>query len=507
LNEGTIVPKHSTPSNETETNLPAPTIIGVLPPVPGGEENLLPKDAWLCPLRVEFAWWDDPSPIPGRFDVVQLVWDDDEANPVAEKRYDGSDPPVMPADLWMEVPVSNLGAGVHTLYYKLFPWNGSIPKPSIVVNVTIDKTAPVLAPDSKLIFPPEVLPPNKLTAHYLEGDDQLLAGIPAYASPKPGDLVTLFWDPSSSGTTVGGTKVLTAQDYDKPLTLTIPGQWIRDSGDGDRYIWYTVTDRAGNPPNGQSAVVKLDVAAQPIPRVLPPPKVVEAGGATWPVRGTLNPLDATDGVSVILNPASVIYPDEVPRVQWAQEGVLGAYLADPISPGAWEYKIPKEYMAPHFGKVIPVVYLFKDKLDKDHLSQVYSLTVSNYPNDRLPTPQCAEGSPLSFALVPATGASITLAKWPFSAAGQRITILVEGIEESSGKTIKYGVLEAHEVTSAQAIAGITRGEALVAKADFLSRIRLGSTLVVKVYVRYDNSQTPPNPAVPQFIWFKPRLIA
>ncbi|PAM84676.1 hypothetical protein CES87_04295 [Pseudomonas sp. ERMR1:02] len=66
-------------------------------------------------------------------------------------------------------------------------------------------------------------------------------------------------------------------------------------------------------------------------------------------------------------------------MQWAAEGELGAYLADPISAGEWKYKIPKKYMAPHFGKVITVIYLFNDKLGEPHHSDPFTLNVLGYP--------------------------------------------------------------------------------------------------------------------------------
>lgn len=508
-----MMPKHSAPSTWLETSLPAPDVTGVLPPVPGGEDNLLPKEAWLHPLRVEFGWWDDSAPVPSVADVVQLIWDDDVNNPVAEKRYVGSTPPVMPSDLWLEVPVSRLSEGVHTLYYLLFPWNNSPPQPSLPVKVTIDKTAPVPAADSKLIFPPAVVPPNQLTAYYLEyeDDDKVRAKIPAYTTPKVGDVITWYWDRSSSGTTIGGTKTLTLQDYDQPLFIDIAGDWIRSQADGDRYVWYTVTDRAGNPPNGQSAVERLIVSAQPTPRNLPPPKVIEATDIGWPSRGTLNPVNATNGVNVVLHPDTSIQGDEVPQVQWGEEGQLGYYLADPVTPGVWEYKIPKAYMAAHFGKVISVCYVFTDKKGQVHTSNPFTLTVSLYPKDRLSAPQCAEGSPLSWALVPPVGASITMIAWPFIAAGQQLMIRVEGREDSSGTMINQVVLDRHPVTAGQAEKGIQKGEALIEKT-FLAKIRLDTDLVVKAYVSFDNGQTwdgaaSPNLNVQHFPWLRPKLIA
>jgi hypothetical protein len=506
------MPKHSAPSDTPQTSLSPPKVIGVLPPVAGGEDNLLPKDAWLRPLRIEFNWWDDPSELPALVDVVQLIWDGDEENPVAERRYPGSTPPVPPTDLWLEVPVSELDEGVHTLSYRLLPWNDSTAQTSIPVNVTVDKTAPVLATPGTLIFPNEVLPPNKLTAYYLEDEDKVRATLPAYTTPKVGDVITWYWDQSSSGTTIGGTRTLNDQDYNQPLFIDIPGDWIRSQGDGDRYTWYTVTDRVGNPPNGQSGVQRLIVSALPVPRVLPPPKVKEAAGTTWPVRGTLNPIDALNGVQVILNPASVVYPDETPRVRWALEGELGSHIADPVSGGEWLYSIPKAYIAAHFGKTIPVDYFFDDKHGQPHQSDPFTLVVLNFPNDRLQSPQIVGGSPVSLAQVPPEGASITLRAWPFAAAGQQITIIVEGLEDASGTTIKYQVLDRHVVTEAQATAGIVEGQALVAKEGFLSRIRLGPHLTVKAYVSFDNGSTwnggtTLDPGVPQFPWLKPTLVA
>lgn len=419
--------------------------------------------------------------------------------------------PIDPGDLYFEVPEDLLVHGRHEVRYEVTLRN-QFTEPSAIRVLTVDTVSPLLNTDSKLIFPPEILPPNKLTAQHLEPDDWIEPGVPPYISPCVGDHITWYWDISSSGTTVGGTKVLTEQDYDKPLKLRIEGDWIRARGDGDWNVWYTVKDRADNGPTGQSAVQMLHVNAQPVPRTLPPPKVVEASGNGWPVRGTLTPTDATDGVNIILNPESVIYPDEVPRVQWAVKNELGAHLADPVTPGEWKYKIPKEFMAPHFGKVIPVTYLFEDKLGKPYESDPYTLTVLNYPNDRLQAPQSADGNPLSLVAIPAAGASITLRKWPFSAVGQRISILVEGLEDASGKTIRIAALDKHEVNQDQAGAGIAKGEALVAKADFLSKIRIGTQLTVKAYVSFDNGltwngQPEPNPAVAQFPWLRVTLVA
>ncbi|QCY12725.1 hypothetical protein [Pseudomonas sp. MPC6] len=498
-------------SPENARELVAPHVPAALPDVPGGDINLIPASALVQPLKVTFPLWQNSLPSVAFPERVRIFLDDDE---VAAKHWTVH--PIQPEDLFVNIPSDKWAnrQGPLVLRYDAKNWSGDPDNPtqSYPVTITIDTRPPILAATSKLQFPPDILPPQQLTAYYLEDEDKVRAHLPAYTTPKVGDVIAWYWDRSLSGTTLGGTKELNAQDYDQPLFIDIGGDWIRSQDDGERYVWYTITDRAGNPPSGLSQVQMLIVKAQPHPRSLPPAKVVEASGTGWPVRGTLEPTDATGGVNVILNPASELYPGEIPQVQWGVARQLGAYLADPISVDEWKYKIPKEYMAPHFGKAIPVVYHFKDKFGKPHESVPYTLTVLNYPANRLPAPESADGLPLSLDKVPPEGASIVLRRWPFSAGQQRISIFVEGIEDSSGKTIRYAALDKHEVTPAQAIAGIARGEALMAKADFLSRIRLGSQLTVKAYISFDNGQTwngqaAPNPASAHLPWLKVTLVA
>lgn len=483
---------------------PAPEVIGLLPDVPGGEPGLLPAALMGDNLKVWFTipLYSDPRYGEEKYELFV----DDVTDAIATRYWTT---PIDDADRYLELPASWLRGndGQHRIYYKATIYNGEVDV-SFDLVLTLDTLPPRLASDSKLIFPPEVLPPNQLTARYLEAEDKVRAFLPPYITPRVGDVITWCWGRSPSDTTIGGTKTLTANDHDQPLFIDIEGDWIRAQGDGDRYVWYWVTDRAGNPPNGQSAVERLIVNAQPVPRVLPPPKVVEASGSGWPANGTLNPVNATNGVKVILNPTSVIYPDEVPQVKWGNEGALGYHLADPITSGAWEYEIPKQFMAPHFGKVIPVNYLFRDNKGQLHESDTYTLTVSQYPKDRLAAPQCAEGSPLSLSSVPPEGASITMTAWPFIAAGQRVMIWVQGQEDSTGQFIDQIVLDRHEVV---ATTGIVKGQALVPRA-FLAKIRLNTSLVVKAYVSFDNGQTweggsSPNPNVQHFPWFRPRFIA
>ncbi|KIQ56690.1 hypothetical protein RL74_24740, partial [Pseudomonas fluorescens] len=289
--------------NEPKVDLSPPDIIGVLDPAPGGEENLLRKDAWLLPLRVEFDLWSDAAQEPGMTDTVRLFW---RGAKVDEKFLQG---PVQEADLWLRVPVTELDEGVHSLYYQVLPWNGSVPRECVPVNVTIDKTPPILAADSELVFPSEVLPPNKLTAHYLElNNDEVRVDLPAYTIPRPWDRITWYWGTTPGTQDQAGVIELDDRNFSDPVVVTIPGDLIRDRGEGWRYVWYQVQDRAGN-LSLRSEPVELDVSATPVPRVLPWPAVEGAVGAGQ--QQTLDPLVPLNGVVIVqVPPEAVIYPGE-----------------------------------------------------------------------------------------------------------------------------------------------------------------------------------------------------
>lgn len=468
-------PKHV---NEPKVDLAPPDIIGVLDPVPGGEENLLPANAWLVPLRVEFQLWDDAAPEPAMADTLRLFW---KGEKVDEKRLAG---PVQEADLWLNVQPSKLDEGVHALYYEVVPWNTPTPRQCVPVNVTIDKTPPLLAADSKLVFPPEVLPPNKLTARYLEQNgDAVAASLPRYTTPRPWDRITWFWGNSPGTQDQGGIIELTDQNYSDPVVITIQADLIQNRGDGWRYVWYQAQDRAGN-LSQRSEPVELDVAATPIPRTLPPSSVKQAqGGAS---SGVLKPLDAVNGVTVVIPPEAVIYDGEGVFVQWAEPGTVGAFRTDiPDPAGSRDYKIPNDRIAQHLGKTIPVNYeVFEPGIAEPHRSNTYSLRFEELTG--LPTVQCdkVSGGKLSLASIANGGyANFTLERWSFMATDQFLTIEVRGVD-SSNQLVRIPVLTEFPVPEVTQTLPAGR----ISKTD-LQRLKIGNALDVRVSVSFDAKQT------------------
>lgn len=476
-----------------------------LPDKPGGETNLLHRDAWADPanpLRVELKpWYESDPPLPGVTEQVDVFLDDNEANIIATRTWPL---PMRPDDYFIEISADKLPQGEHRISFIMTNYL-DVKARSFSYTVTIDKQEPLLATPSKLVFPPEVLPPgNQLTARYLERNgDQVNASLPLYVTPRPWDRITWYWGTTPNTQEQGGVIELDETNFSEPLFITIAGQLIRDRGDGFRYAWYQVQDRASN-QSYRSDVVELDVAATPIPRTLPWPTVERAAG-TGELQ-TLDPHQAIAGVVIEVPESAVIYPLEPVRVRWGEPGELGHWIADqPIAPGGRRFSIPMRSVAAFIGKTLWVSYGVTDDAGEEWGSERRKVQVSKLSG--LPTVQCngLSGGSLSLRTVAATGAILRMDKWPLITADQWILITMTGVgsggQDSVYEAIPKRKLEDHEVNGG--IGG--QNNVTVGKA-FLNTLRRNAPLTGKVYVSFDSGNTWPPIAAPNFPLLQLTLI-
>ncbi|MNX36960.1 hypothetical protein D3C86_672610 [compost metagenome] len=368
--------------------------------------------------------------------------------------------------------------------YRLLPWNGSTAQDSQTVNITIDKTPPILATPSTLNFPAEILPPNKLTARYLDqNSDQVKATLRVYTSPRPWDRITWYWGATSGNLELGGVIELDDKNYSAPVVITIAGQLIRDRKDGIRYVAYQVHDRAGN-PSLRSDSVELDVAATPIPRVLPAVKIKDATGGTS--SGALNPLKAISGATVTILPTAVINDDEDAFVQWAPKDGPGSHRTNtPITPGSRDYHIPVEKVRFHIGKSLVVAYeVFEPGVAEPHRSNPFNLQVERLTGT--PAVQCdrVTGGRLSLASIPAGGhANFTLERWSHMGTEQFLTITVIGMS-TANQALTIPVVTDFPVPEVAQKINVGR----ISKTD-LERFKLNQQFEVRVRVSFDGKLT------------------
>ncbi|WP_249583939.1 hypothetical protein [Pseudomonas viridiflava] len=465
----------TTAQQPLQQNLPPPVVAALLPDDPQWDErDLLPTSAALVPLPVNVPAWVH-IPISGLETIVRLYWVTGlTQHLVEERKWDSDQYPVIPVDqLLFEVPVILLVQGLHEVWYELVTPNGDI-NASDGQPVSIDLTPPVIGVVSPLVFDTDTI-----TEQYLfDNGGQAVAQVPVYNDFKPGDVIVWYWSSSQSqvlpSDEVGRRTLLRGES--QPLSLAFPGEEIVRRGDGDRFAFYRLRDRAGN-LSPYSHAFELEVKAQPAPRVLPPPRVTQATGSA--ATSTLNPIHAIHGATVTIPDDAVIRAGETVSVQWAEPESVGSYLTS--KEDARAFTIPSTCIAQHFGKSIPVYYeVHESGVADPHVSNTHTLKVSTISG--FPVVQCdkVSGGRLSLGSIADGGRALfTLGSWPFMDTSQFINIQVIGLSVG-GQNLTIDVLKESSVPHVADTIDVGH----ITKTD-LQRFKTGGLLEVRTKVSFD----------------------
>lgn len=438
------------PDDNSPRIRPEPIVSALLPDSPDWDETgLLPANLANKPLRVEIPTWVDPTVQPNYESNVRVYWNT-LSSPVYEKIWTYSDwggatsPP--PADLFFDLEARHVVHGVHELQYEVTTFAGNW-EPSQILTVTVDEVPPNLGSDPRLVFDT-----TQVTNQYLDThDNKLMGDVPPYAGGAPGDVITWYWSrvpfPVMPADKVDS-RTLYRGESGQPLPVEFPGDIIRDSGNGDRYAFYQVRDRAGN--ESTSREVRLDVSIRPpTPRRFP---TVKEANNTPAGTGTLNPFQGGSGVTVVVE-ASEVDPGEEVTVDFiglgGEDGVGSIKGVRPITPGGLEFAIPAAFVAAN----IPVdssdqrkveVYYWTGNAPQH--SAIYTLSINPFAAGALGQVECRQaqvGSPatISKAMVPAEGAELLIAKWIYQARGQRMNVwaMAAGVRTDFLQGVAHGV--------------------------------------------------------------------
>ncbi|KQB52419.1 hypothetical protein AQS70_03625 [Pseudomonas endophytica] len=455
--------------------------------IPDGETNLLHCSAWSDvnnPLRVVFkAWYEFPH--DSGTERVDIFLDDDEDNIIESRTWSL---PIAVDDYFIEIGANKLLDGEHKLSYIMTNFNG-LPARSYPYTLTIDKTQPQLATDSTLIFPPEVSPPNSLTATYLAdqvNNDQVLATIPDYTEKKVGDVITWYWASSDTDVEVVDTLTLKIDDITGGLPqLAFSGSMIRNSGDGKRYAYYQIEDRAGN-VSLDSEHIELQVQATLTPRNLPAPKIKEASGTGNTV--ILDPMNARQGVTFVIPETQDIHPGEKVRVLWGREGKPGYYVSEWVElPLDRLISVLKAYMPQNMGYSFTVKYqvqIMDGSANQGIDSKTLTVNMNMVQSSGLPYAVCASTS-VSIGNFPVDGLDVTLElEWFWILPGQYVRIWahgVSGIQPAAEFVLEAG-LEATEANMGDTITW------KITAAD-LAPFKIPSELTVVTVFSFDDKET------------------
>ncbi|MGF6330662.1 hypothetical protein ABH909_003540 [Pseudomonas sp. BS3782 TE3695] len=420
--------KSSNVRSSRNPEMPPPEIKELLPDVPDGETNLLPEASTHTDLKIWFTVPENSDPDLGEETVALFV--DGSPNALVTRRWNQ---PIEDSDRYLEVPQAWLRShdGEHLFHYRVTIYNGESAD-SFDLPMTLDTQRPLLAADSKLIFPSDVLPPYAITAAYLAEpahQDQVLATVPDYSAKKVGDVISWYWERSPGGRDpAAGTKTLALSDVGQPVQVSFSGDLLRKDN-GDFYATYRVRDRAGN-ESVLSVDEKLSVNIRPpTPRKFP---TVKQADSTQMGTGILNPFRGTAGVTVVVE-ASEVDPTEVVRVDFiglgGEEGIGSVKDVSPVTPGSLEFAIAAPVVAANIpvsgdGRKVEIWYWAGH--DPQH-SATYTLTISELSAETLGSIECPEaeiGSPatLSKSKVASVGASIEIEKWAYHDNQHRINV-------------------------------------------------------------------------------------
>ncbi len=151
---------------------------------------------------------------------------------------------------------------------------------------------------------------------------------------------------------------------------------------------------------------------------LPKPAVTQAP------TGTLNPMDAINGATVVVTYA--MQPTDTIGISWnGQDNLVPTQPGSTL--GSVTFTIPASAVAAVIGKTIQVLYaVVRNEVAKP--SEVLDLTVQTLPDSALEAPrilQATDGVHLDVSAL-SGDADLKVKPWPFIAAGQLISLRFEG---------------------------------------------------------------------------------
>ncbi len=366
---------------------------------------------------------------------------------------------------------------------------------------------PIIGPSSVQIF--QIVAPTTplqplIRIENLIGDTldptQFPAGITLQVTPyvgtRIGDCVLLYWlTPSLDGRAFQALFLDQSNIESSVLLFRLPAQVLQKSIGEEVQVFYQYA-REGMAQTSQ--VLNLKVR-EPLDLRAPAVEGATSEGMPGDNKAYIAAkLTTQNGAFVTLPPSLVIGAGDRVEVHWDGHPEGGQYIAthpyDAENP--LRFQVPSSAIAANMeasdngeAKRFAVFYRFTPSggVSEDSeslLLRILPLLQSSYPNV-----QCTDlvGTNLSLKSVPEAGANLTLAKWPFIAAGQLVTIRASGLI-GSGAPIFFDVRN-HErpVTDQEAINGIDNEKL---SKNFLRQLKLNSIFRLSATVSFDGGESP-----------------
>ncbi|EJM92351.1 MULTISPECIES: hypothetical protein [unclassified Pseudomonas] len=219
--------------------LEAPGILGALPDLPGGQENLLPVEQLYKPLLMSVPDWDGVFPTPPNQRVrLELL-----VNDVRVYQFDfitPIDPKIFPLQLPIEPKYFMVEGRYKASYSLTISANSVFSQASFF---TVDKTPPNAGNPGQQVGIPDEVEQNGITTAYLaENNDSVPIVVSKYIDQRAGDVISLRLGNFASPPVVN----CTVHDSNSDTVIPVKGEIIRVIGNGLHYFFYSLKDRARN---------------------------------------------------------------------------------------------------------------------------------------------------------------------------------------------------------------------------------------------------------------------
>lgn len=297
--------------------------------------------------------------------------------------------------------------------------------------------------------------------------------VAAYAGQIMDDKILLSWRGTpATGGPVNYTEeyIIKAGDELRPTTFTVLRENLDPLADGTLVLSYQVLFAAtGNTQN--SALNTYSIIAA-VSESLPAPTV--AGVAQG---GMLNPAPITDGVQVTVHYDTMLANDRI-RVSWFGAPSIVEVNGDATK--TVQVTIPNSAVAVSLGQSVVVRYGVTHQGGTESASEEVQFNVGQLAPTALPTPAVTEAQNGVLDLNAFEGdASLTVAKWPLIAGGQKAWLILSG--PNGTPTVR--LLEAYPLTAQDASNGI----ATRIKRSDLEQFVDGGEMTVQFKVTFDGS--------------------
>ncbi|MBP5944790.1 MULTISPECIES: hypothetical protein [unclassified Pseudomonas] len=227
-----------------------PVFQGLLPSVPGDEDNKLPKARQNVDNDIVITLPVlSPPPVDRTPVDLRLLW---QGVPVGELKELET-----PLNLQETLTLPSLytsAEGLYLLSYEMLVVNDPT-KDIPSVQILIDKTAPNQNGKGAVIQLPAEYDDLRITKERLEDNPEIILTIPLHPDRRNGDIANVYMGASFPAAFIGA--YVAPDDGSSAMTVTLKKLQVENGREGARIIYYTWTDRVGNegPPSSELNIV------------------------------------------------------------------------------------------------------------------------------------------------------------------------------------------------------------------------------------------------------------